>query len=393
MIDKVKTIECAICEACSNICPRNAISFKNEVDGFYYPDVDLIKCVKCGLCEKVCPAINPLNTLKRDGFPVGYAAQSIDTEIRKKSTSGAVFYELGKYIVENGGYVCGAVFTKNYEVRHILTDSLSDLKTMRGSKYVQSKIGNIYIQIRELLKSGKTVLFCGCPCQVAALRRVVGREMSNLYTVDFVCHGIPSQSMFDSYRESLERRYSGSVTNFEFRNKKSGWHNSAVQVKFNNGKVYSEPYTVDPYTKSFMSGTTMKSACYTCGFKEFKSGSDIMLGDFWGSELILADWDDNTGISATIVNTNKGQALLEKVKLHKKRAQLGEIIRYNRNIVYATEANKNRSLFFNYAKTFGYGRAMIHFYGESAYEKTKRKTKQVVRKLFYFILGRGKPFY
>ena len=393
MIDRVSVSECCICGACSNICPKQAISFSKITNGFQYPSIDADICINCNLCERVCPILNPRKYTVAEEYPKAFAARSEDIDTRLSSTSGAVFFEAGKYILSHGGYVCGTVFDRNFQVKHIMTNSMDELCQMRGSKYAQSDVGNIYTQIKRVLEDGKDVLFCGCPCQISALIRVLGKQYETLYLLDFVCHGIPSQSMLDAYLAELENQKKSQIVDFKFRDKARGWHNSCVVAEFKSGKRYSNPITIDPFMRGFHSGTTMKESCYHCRFKGFSSGSDLTLGDFWGAEVELKDWDDNTGISAVVVNTVTGRQLLEKIHVQKQEVDLNTIVKYNKNLIQSTKKNSIQSEFYEYANLYGSGKALIHFFRESKLEKLKRITRYQVKYLFYWLSGRKKPLY
>lgn len=393
MIDQVSPRECCICAACANVCPKQAIAFTKPIDGFFYPRIDADVCIGCNLCEKVCPVLNPYAFPVEKGKPEAFAARSTDPDTRQGSTSGAVFYEAGRVILSHGGYVCGAVFDDEFRVKHIITDSEDGLRRMRGSKYAQSDVGDTYIQIKRILERGDEVLFCGCPCQAAALRRVLGKTYPNLFLLDIVCHGIPGQGMLDAYISELERRKKAKVTNIRFRDKTRGWHNSSVVLTFDNGKTCSNPMTADTYMRGYFSGVTMKESCYACQFKGFTSGSDLTLGDFWGAETELKDWDDNTGISAVMAGSEKGRHLLEQISVEKRPVDLAGIIRYNKNILYSTGKSPNRERFMEYAGVYGNGKAIMHFLAESGWERHKRVARYRLRCIVYKLSGRGKPLY
>lgn len=393
MINSVSTKECYICGACANICPEKAISFSLDSGGLAYPEIDMGRCIECGLCEDVCPILTPRKYMCGDGYPAAFAARSKDIDTRLNSTSGAVFFEAGAYIISSGGYVSGAVFDNGFKVRHILSNSMEDLQRMRGSKYAQSDTVGVYADIKLLLEKETCVLFCGCPCQVAALKNYLGRDYKNLYLVDFICHGISGQGMLDEYIAELEKRKKSKVIRFRFRDKCKGWHSSSVIAEFENGRRYSNPMIIDPYLKASLSGATVKEGCYSCQFKGFVSGSDLTLGDLWGAEVLLPDWDDNTGISAAIVNTEKGGYLLERIGVQKREMELDQIIRYNSSAVHPTDKNDIREEFFAYARLHGNGKAIMHYFEESRVEKLARNIRYSARCVYYKMRGRGKPLY
>ena len=189
--------KCVGCHACYNICPTHSISMQIDVDGFWYPVVDIEKCIHCGRCEKVCPV---LKQAKRNEEQLQiYGACSVDEDIRSQSSSGGVFSVLALHVLNKGGIVYGASFNSNFQVQHIGISSVTELDKLRGSKYVQSQIGDIYRDVKQQLRNGKMVLFTGTPCQVDGLNNFLGRTYDNLITQDIVCHGVPSPMVWEKY--------------------------------------------------------------------------------------------------------------------------------------------------------------------------------------------------
>ena len=218
MIDKIAK-NCTGCSACMNVCPKKSIDISYRNSFFYEPTVDYNKCVSCKKCLSVCPALD--YKTEKNKNPVFYAAYASD-EMRKGSASGAVFPIIAEYILDNGGYVCGAAWTDEWDVHHIIVDNKRDLQKLRVSKYVQSNVGYVFSDIRKLLKEGKTVLFSGTPCQNAGLKKYLGKEYSSLYTIDLICHGTPSPRIWHDY---IEENFSiKSVKEIVFRSKDDGWN-------------------------------------------------------------------------------------------------------------------------------------------------------------------------
>lgn len=220
MIEITNKAECCGCEACVQRCPRHCISLRPDDEGFLYPHVDLSLCIDCHLCEKSCPIVN---APKADITPVEcYAAKNPDSNVRHLSSSGGVFTLLAQKTILEGGVVFGARFNENWEVIHGYSDTLEGINAFRGSKYVQSHIAESFILAGKVLKEGRKVLFSGTPCQIAGLRRYLGKEYSNLLTVDFICHGVPSPGVFSRYLEETTGNKDTRITDIQFRDKTKG---------------------------------------------------------------------------------------------------------------------------------------------------------------------------
>lgn len=393
MISRLNYDKCCLCRSCSDTCPTDAIQFSTYIEGFYYPTIDADKCIGCNRCDVVCPEMGSGNTIQ-EGFPLTFAARSMRPEVRMQSSSGGIFYELAVNIINSDGYVCGAVFDEEFCVKHIVSNDMVEVAKMCGSKYVQSDTSGIYRQVKKLLDEDKRVLFCGCPCQCAALRKFLGAPYENLVLVDFICHGVPSQSMLNSYQGLLEKRYKSRTKSFYFRNKEYGWHNFSVRVEFENEKIYSERYTIDSYMRAFLNGAIMQAACYSCSFKEFKSGSDITIGDFWGAEVSCPEFDDNMGLSAVFVNSTKGQELITSTgNVELKPADKEVVIAYNRNVMEPSKPSEIRDRMLVYASENGYGEAIEHFFRVNSFERIKRRLKYRLKCILFALVGKDRPLY
>jgi coenzyme F420-reducing hydrogenase beta subunit len=198
-------------------------------EGFEYPQIDTERCTQCRRCEKVCPA---LNQVKNQNAPAVYACYNRNAEIRKQSSSGGIFTLLAEQVFRQNGIVFGACFNERWEVVHCAAESADQLEKLRGSKYVQSRLGDIFGQIKQSLKTGRKVLFSGTPCQVAGLKKGLNKKDPNLLMIDIVCHGVPSPLVFHLYRQEIEQRYHSPIRHFSFRNKTHGWKNFHVNIEF-----------------------------------------------------------------------------------------------------------------------------------------------------------------
>ena len=349
MIDKVGEKNCCICGNCVRRCPKEAISLTKNFNTFNYPEINYNLCNGCNRCETVCPTLNELNQQQCLG---AYMAKNINLTERKLSSSGGMFSVFANYIIENNGLVCGAAFD-GLKVKHIIVDNKKDLQKLRGSKYVQSDLGDCFLKIKQLLQAGQMVLFVGCPCQTAALRTYLKKDYSNqLYLVDFICHGMLSQSLFDDYIKYLERKYKSRVVSFSFRDKTDGWIESGPKVKFENGKIKRWPLYEDTYMQGYFSAVCMKNSCYTCKYKNFHSGSDVTFADYWGCEILDPEFYDFYGVSAVVINNENGNLLFNNISnnIEYKAVDLENIVKYNSGLIKPFEEGKDRSLFMDKIK-------------------------------------------
>lgn len=302
--------KCTGCLACFNECEFNAIEIKQNNKGFYIPVINKNLCKNCGMCEKVCPEIEHVNKNNVIGC---YAAWSKNDEIRKKSTSGGIFYEIAKSIIDDGGIVVGAVFDENYKVIHDIIDNVDELIRLQGSKYVQSYLGNIYKRVeKELLKQRK-VVFSGVACQIAGLKNFLKKEYDNLILIDVLCHGAPSPLIFNEY---LERKKNiGTIKNISFRYKKPSWTVFSMRVDYYENKIYQKDTFEDEYIRLFLDDYITNEVCAECKYTGEKRVSDLTLADFWGYVSDKRKYrNTEKGISMILTNTEKGFKLLENIE-------------------------------------------------------------------------------
>lgn len=354
-IRKVPHEKCTGCGACANICPHNAILMEEGADGFYYPIITE-GCVNCGLCEKSCPVLKP--QYQNNEKPDCYAVWA-DDGTREKSSSGGVFSILAKSFLEDGGIVVGAAYTKDYYgVEHIIAEDESGLERLRGSKYAQSKTGTIYRNVKKELQTGKKVLFTGCPCQVAGLYAYLGKEWGNLYTLDLVCHGIPSQHLYQEFLREKEIEYGAKVKSVSFRDKKvAPWDGYKMQITFENGAVYSPDRRESAWMRGFLGRLFLRESCATCPFSRLPRQGDMTIADFWDIHLHDRSLDDRKGTSLVLNNNEKGGKLLEI--LHEKSklcvsAPLEHGMKYNPHIGGASPLSPHRKRFFELINEYGY---------------------------------------
>ena len=314
--DKFVKIEekdlCCGCTACYSVCPKNAIKMVRDNEGFLYPEVDREKCVNCGMCKKVCPILNKaeLNEFK----PKAYLFQNSNEEIRKDSTSGGIFTAIGEFVIKNNGIVYGATFDDNFVVNHIGIESTDDLSKFRKSKYVQSNQNNCFKEIKQYLDNGKLVCYSGTPCQVGGLRAYLRKDYENLILVDIMCHSVPSPLVFEKYKGYiLKKMNANKILNINFRDKnKYGYKYSMMTVETDNG-IYSQGIDTDPYLRAFFGDTSVRPSCYNCHFKTMKRVSDLTIWDCFNINEIDKSFDDDIGTTRVLVQSEKGEKLLENL--------------------------------------------------------------------------------
>ena len=337
--------KCCGCQACFNICPKKAIKMEDDEKGFKYPIIDEDKCVKCGLCRKVCPITN---SCSNNNEIKAYACINLDENIRKNSSSGGIFSLLALEILKQKGAVIGAAFDNDYKVKHICIENEKDLYKLYTSKYVQSDINKMYAKTKELLNSGRMVLFTGTPCQIEGLYTFLNKDYKKLYTQDLICHGVPSPKVWELYKEFLEKEYNQKIKKIEFRNKEKGWKNYYIKVTFDDDTIYTNNNLKDTYLRLFLKDIILRDSCYDCKFKKINRNSDITLADLWGIEKILPEFDDNKGTSLVVVNTNRGIELFNSIsdKMRYQEINLQEAIKNNVSMVTSANKNKNTKTFF-----------------------------------------------
>ena len=300
--------DCCGCHACLSVCAHKAITMSADHEGFLYPMVDKATCTDCGLCEQVCPVIHqasPSRPLKV------YAAKSKDEAVRQESSSGGIFTLLAEAVIREGGVACGAKFDEAWNVLHASAENPDEMALFRGSKYVQSVIGDTYREAKNYLKQGRKVLFSGTPCQIAGLKRYLRKEYDNLFTIDVVCHGVPSPIVWQRYLD--EMRVKGPIKEIAFRDKTRGWAQYAFRIRTGEQTLLLPP-SENPFMRGFLTDLYLRPSCHDCPARSSKSGSDITLGDFWGIQAVHPDMEDNKGCSAIMIHSTKGQVLYDSIE-------------------------------------------------------------------------------
>lgn len=373
--------DCCGCYACYNICPKECITMETDNEGFWYPNIDKDKCINCNLCKKVCPIINKPNSFLYE--KKSYAVFNKNEKIRLESSSGGIFSLLAEYVINNYGSVYGAVFDEDFNVKHIKITSLQDIELLRGSKYVQSRINDIFKSIKFDLKNNKMVLFTGTPCQVAGLQSFLQKKYNNLILIDIVCHGVPSPLVWQQYIDELKQNYKQDIKSIYFRDKSTGWKTYSVKFLFDKDE-YKNIGFKDIYMKGFLNDIYLRPSCYNCNFKGIERVSDITVADFWGIENILPKMDDDKGTSLVVIHSEKGKQLFDKLSetMIINEVDLNEAIKYNPSMIKSVKYNEKRKDFFLELNS---GKELINLikeYTKVSFERrVKNKIKLIVKRL------------
>jgi len=327
--------DCCGCTACKNICPKQAITMKSDEEGFLYPIIDEVLCIECGLCKTVCPLQNEVIIQGHFEEPKVYAIKHILDRVRMLSSSGGVYTAISDHVLENKSGICyGVEFDKDFTVRHTSATTADERDKLRGSKYVQSDLGTVFYETKQNLSEGKSVLFTATPCQTAGLIKYLElseTDTSKLILNDIICHGTPSPKIWNDYVKFIEEKNNSKLQDFTFRFKKKGWHGYNVKAGFKSGKYELNTRDILKYIKLFNSNLVLRPSCYYCKFANIHRPSDIMIGDFWGIENSMPEFEDEKGVSLVFINTIKGENLFEQIKnnICFKQSNITDCIQFN----------------------------------------------------------------
>ena len=325
---------CTGCRACEQLCPKNAISFIADKEGFLVPCIDQEKCIDCGLCQHRCP--QNANSSKNSPQKV-FAARYKDETTLYKSASGGAFAALAQAVIKEGGIVFGVVYDKDWNAVFTSAENELQLDPILSSKYVQADTQDSYKEVLKQLQTRRLVLYCGTGCQIAGLRSFLKKDYENLLCVDLICHGVASPMLFRKYIVWLSEKHGAPISEFDFRDKKGGW---GLGYKYKYKYKYKSCNT-DPYYYHFLRGDIYRECCYRCRYCTKERMGDWTIGDFWGIEKEHPSFFSPKGVSVILVNSTKGLSLLEKYQnsFHLCESTFEKAAKHNENLLHPTRRN------------------------------------------------------
>ncbi len=400
MINITRKEECCGCQACGDICPKGAISFKTDEEGIWYPEVNQDTCIDCHLCERVCPIINKVGRPDNSIDPKTFILQAPNPVDRLKSASGGAYTLLINEVFNRGGYVAGHIWNDKASVKGFISCKPEDLDILRGTKYLQSDVEGIYKVVKQLLNEGKFVLFSGCPCQTAAMRSFLKKDYDNLLMTDFVCMGIDSPLAFRKYIESLENHHNAKMVFFKAKSKEVGWRYLTNKAQFDNNRSYFGIIDVDANLKATFLNILVRPSCYECKFKGFPRNSDMTIGDYWRNTAEYDSLDDNTGTSYIMLHNKKAEVFFESIKekCYYREASIMDILGANGLAIKSlAKPVFSREEFYNRIQTEDFA-SVVDDYAHCVYMKSSRKSgiKTVFKSLLkavYFYRRRPVSFF
>ncbi len=237
-------------------------------------------------------------------FPKYYAVKHKQFSERIESRSGGFFPALCDNILGKNGIIYGCLLDGSFVAIHARATSKEQCKLFQGSKYVQSNLKDVYKCVSADLKNNSFVLFSGTSCQIDGLKSYLGGlDLTKLFLVDVICHGVPSPLIWDEYIRFLKKKIGDDLIKVDFRDKKKyGWGAHVLSFTFGKGKVSSSKYA-----DLFYSHFCIRPACFNCPYKGENRPSDISLADFWGIDKAIPGFNDDLGVSLVLINNEKGQ--------------------------------------------------------------------------------------
>lgn len=301
---------CCGCGACVEVCPEGAIVMITDREGIQYPKTDKDACIECGKCRRVCP-LKCEEKFMHENFYLGVQAKA--ESIRYSSSSGGIFPVLARYVLRRKGIVYGAGYSENMSVTHRGVEDECQLEQIKKTKYVQSDLKGIYSDIEKNLRNDRWVLFSGTPCQAHALQLFLNKLYEKLIVVDLVCYGVPSSGIWKEYVKFLEHRHKGKMTDFSFRDKRNADNGHMCSYKI-DGREYVDSVYRDVYCRMYFRNYILRPSCYHCPFCTVDRNTDFTVGDFWGIENVMPEFDDGMGTSLVIGHSEQAKKIWNEIK-------------------------------------------------------------------------------
>lgn len=304
-------IDCCGCELCALVCPKKAIEYKVDEEGFLYPFVHDNNCINCGVCYKLCPSNNAKDNRGNSTITV-YAGYSNDNTVLMTSASGGFAATLSRIIIRNNGVVFGVQYDDSFQnTVYSSANNEHDILKYSNSKYIQSRKNDVFVAVRKYLEQGKIVLFTGCPCDISALNLFLGKEYENLYECELICMGVTAPKVLHDYLLIEEKKEKQEIKRINMRGKKYGWFVSSLEIEYIDSKVKNIPLYSSYFGFAFEN--YIRPSCTSCKFRNKNSMADFRIGDYWGVKKTDSFWNSK-GVSCIFVATTKGNNLLEKIK-------------------------------------------------------------------------------
>lgn len=305
--------DCCACTVCSVSCPKEAITFKRNTEGFPYPEIDMDKCIGCLKCETVCAFKKDKDSKWNDKDVTVYAAKSKEPAVVANSSSGGIFTVLSDHFINNGDAVGSCIYdASKKQVRFEIYETKLERDRARGSKYIQAEIGDAYSTVIKWLKenTNRKMLVVGTGCQIAGLNELLCKEKvrNQVILVDLICHGVPSPGLWEKYVEYIEKQNDIHIEEISFKDKRNGWKNPCVYAKSNEGEV-----SIKPFADWFYCNYSVRESCYECPYTRINRRSDITIGDYWGIENVLPEFYDPMGVSLVLIQSKAGKNLMKSV--------------------------------------------------------------------------------
>ena len=352
-----------------------------------YPHIDSDKCKDCKLCEKVCPILVRDSQIRRNSYKGIYAGRLHDAKLLHESSSGGAFYAFAQWIIAEGGVVVGAAYNDRCEVFHGFAETLEDCKKFRGSKYVQSQIEGVYKRTKDILKAGRKVLFTGTPCQVAGLKLYLRKVYTNLYTMDLVCHAVPSPKIFKDFKEYAEKKIGVRISAISMRDKavREWLEPFSYRYHADSGKSMVDPPQVVRWDCLYFSQYINRPSCHKCRFTNFDRVGDVTVADFWDYDNKRPDLRDNRGTSLVIVNTCNGEEMLNNVSEVFAVYPISEDEAIQPCLASPTIANEKRERFWTYYYSNGFEKTYNKYFRPKRIVKVKKMIKRIVKRIISIV--------